>query len=206
MKHITSILLALAVMSVLPCKAGTGNNPTQFITDPVKRAMLTSLEDIDSARILMMNYTADYRLDEMLQGNVATLDSFNKILVKLLYDVQPTQPKQMTFSTGCSSFAAQLKDSGQYLMGRNLDICHKVGDQEIPTTALVLFTAPKNGKKSINFVDPYWFGLTKGFYNDGKTDISSLVFAPYMICDGMNEDGLAISVLYLDGKAVQFLC
>jgi len=202
MKHIFSLLWAVVVMSILPCKAGSaGTNPSQFITDLQKRAMLSSLEDLDSSRVMLMTYTADYRLDEMLQANVASLDSFNKTLVKLLYDVQPTQPEQVTFSTGCSAYAAQLKDSGQYLMGRNLDICHKVGDQEVPTTALVLFTAPEHGKKSINFVDPYWFGLTKGFYSDSTTDISALMFAPYLICDGMNEDGLAISVLYLDGSA-----
>lgn len=201
MKHLISFLLALVALSVLPCK-GENTKPSQYITDPQKLAMLNSLEDLDSARVMLMNYTVDYRLDDMLKANVASLDSFNKALVRLLYDVQPSQAKKLTFSTGCSAYAAQLKDSGQYLMGRNLDICHKVGDQEVPTTALVLFTNPKHGKKSINFVDPYWLGLTKGFYSNG-TDISTLMFAPYLICDGMNEDGLAISVLYLDGSAVE---
>ncbi len=206
MKHLISLFLAWIVLSTLPCQGAshdTYTHSSKFVTEAQKRAMLNSLADLDSSRILLMNYTVDYRLEDMLQANVASLDSFNKTLVKLLYDVQPTQPKQLTFSTGCSAFAAQLKDSGQFLMGRNMDICHKVGEQEVPTTALVLYTAPEHGKKSINFVDPYWLGLTKGFYSDSTIDLSSLMFAPYMICDGMNEDGLAISVLYLDGSAVE---
>jgi len=51
----------------------------------------------------------------------------------------------------------------------------------------------------LGFVDAYWLGLLKGFYDDGTTDISTLMLAPYLIVDGMNEDGLALSTLALDG-------
>ena len=40
----------------------------------------------------------------------------------------------------------------------------------------------------------------KGFYTDGESDLSMLMAAPYLLLDGINEDGFAISVLKLDGK------
>ena len=38
-----------------------------------------------------------------------------------------------------------------------------------------------------------------GFYTDGDTDLSMLMALPYLLLDGINEDGFAISVLKLDG-------
>jgi len=73
----------------------------------------------------------------------------------------------------------------------------------VPATAMFVRTAPAGGKKSISMVDAYWLGFHKGFYNDGKTDLSMLIAAPYQILDGMNEDGFAVCVLHLDGKATR---
>jgi len=205
MKYPHFFLLALIALSFLPCygEIQVTANPSQYITNPQKRAMLTSLESLDSDRFYLMNYTMDYRLDEVLQANAANMDSVNRLLEKLLYDIQPTHPKSLQFSTGCSAYAAQLKDSLHWLMGRNYDFCHMEGQTEAAATAMVLFTAPEGGRKSINFVDAYWLGFHKGFYTDDTTDISTLMLAPYMICDGMNEDGLAISVLHLDGSPTE---
>jgi len=205
MKH-RFFTMALVALTVLPSKAEitmSVNNPSQFITDAQKRAMITSLQELDKDRFYLMNYTTDYRLDEVLQANAASMDSVNKVLEKLLYDIQPVHPHSLQFNTGCSAFAATLKDSTQYLLGRNYDFCHMEDSIEAAATAIVLFTAPDEGKKSVSFVDAYWLEFHKGFYTDGTTDISSLIFAPYMIMDGINEDGLALSVLHLDGSPTE---
>ncbi len=203
MKHFHFFTTVLVALFILPCKVQSVtpvNNPSQFVTDAQKRTMLTSLESLDSDRFYLMNYTIDYRLDEVLQANATSMDSVNHLLEKLLYDVQPPKSQTLQFNTGCSAYAATLKDSAQFLMGRNYDFCHMEGETEAAATAMVLFTAPEGGKKSISFVDAYWLGFHKGFYADDTTDISRLMFAPYLFCDGMNEDGLAITVLHLDGS------
>jgi len=202
-----TLLVALIAMSLTPCHAESFStakaNPSRFVTDSAKRAMITSLEELDRNRFYLMNYTVDYQLDQVLQANAASQDSVDRLLQRLLYDVSPRHAESLQFGTGCSAYAATLYDSAQYLMGRNYDFCHMEGKKEAPATAIVLFTAPEGGKKSINFVDAYWLGFHSGFYNDDTTDISALMFAPYLILDGMNEDGLAIGVLHLDGKPTE---
>ena len=44
-----------------------------------------------------------------------------------------------------------------------------------------------------------WIGYTAGTLNDGTTDLSMAAFFPYLLMDGMNEKGLAMSVLKLRG-------
>lgn len=160
--------------------------------------MITSLTDLDGGRIYTMNYTMDYKLAEAVAAESTNSNEFGQCMGKLLYDA-PT-PASLSFGIGCSTYAAKLSGSGQYLMGRNYDYCHMVGGKELETAVIVVFTSPENGKKTVGFVDAYWLGLHKGFYNDGTTDISTLMMAPYLIVDGMNEDGLAFSTLALDGQ------
>ena len=87
-------------------------------------------------------------------------------------------------------------------MGRNFDFCHvdQNTKKEVPISAIVLHTAPAGCKKSIGIIDSYWLGLTKGFYTDDKSDLSILMALPYVMMDGMNEDGFAIGVLHLGGE------
>lgn len=197
---IISACLALAVSASCSKnndQPASTNNPSKYITDPAKRAMITSLTDLDGGRIYTMNYTLDYKLKEAVASGVTNSTTFGICMSNLLYDV--TSAPKLSFGVGCSSYAAKLSPNGQYVMGRNYDYCHKVGESELATALLVVFTAPEGGKKTVGFVDAYWLGLHKGFYNDGTTDLSSLMMAPYLIVDGMNEDGLAFSTLALDG-------
>jgi len=136
-------------------------------------------------------------LQAAIDASTTDINSFSKCVSSLLYDVKSST--KLTFGTGCSAFAATLSGSGEYLMGRNCDYCHVEGGKEVATALIVVFTSPKDGKKSVGFVDAYFIGLHKGFYTDGVSDLSTLMFAPYLIVDGMNEDGLAFSTLALDG-------
>lgn len=67
-------------------------------------------------------------------------------------------------------------------------------------TAVMVRTAPKDGYRSIGMADAGWVGYDIGSLSDGKSDLSAAVAMPYLIMDGMNEKGLAVSVLKLDGK------
>ena len=180
----------------------TSQNPSVCITDSAKYAMIHSLRTLDEDRLLEMDYTLDYKIDEMIENGVSSFDELQLFIASLL-DVMPEQVPTLGIDAGCSAYAAEDANTGERLMGRNYDFCHVENGEEVPITAIMVRTAPTNGKRSINMVDSYWMGFPKGFYNDGTTDISPLMGAPYSVLDGMNEDGLAVGILHLLGNPTQ---
>lgn len=181
----------------------TTDNPHVFITNAEKVKIITTLQELDPERMYVMDYTADYKLDELIEYGVESTDQMMEFLSEQIFDVAPSNVSVPTPSTGCSAYAATGVESGDFLYGRNYDYCHVEDGVEVPATAMFVRTAPTGGKKAISMVDAYWLGFHKGFYNDGKTDLSMLIAAPYEMLDGMNEDGFAVCVLHLDGKATR---
>lgn len=183
----------------------TTNNPHAAVTDKAKVAMLTSLKDLDgTGRILEVNYTLDYKLDAALEAEIKDGAAVLDFLNQNLFDVKIPMPAAGGINAGCSAFAATELATGDYLMGRNYDYCHKKNGVEEPLTALVVKTGfdgkNQSQKKVVGVCDTYWLGYKKGFYNDGVSDLSALMGAPFYLMDGINEDGLAIGVLHLGGK------
>jgi len=179
------------------------DNPHAYITDDEKVRNVTTLQELDPERFYLMDYTADYKLDDLIEYGVESTEQMMAFLSEKIFDVAPAGLSVPTPSSGCSAYAATCAGSGDFLYGRNYDYCHVENGVEVPATAMFVRTAPKGGKKSISMVDAYWLGFHKGFYNDGKTDLSMLIAAPYEMLDGMNEDGFAVCVLHLDGKATR---
>lgn len=178
----------------------TSKNPAEYVNEE-KQKMLKSMVSIDSrGRFYEIDYTADYKLDEMLKAEVSVHEELQKFVTTQLMDRVPEKGVFNSFDSGCSAFATTNPKTGDKLMGRNYDFCHVEDGVEVPITAIAVKTAPKNGKRSICFVDSYWLGYKYGFYNDGKTDLSFLMAAPYIFMDGINEDGLAVGVLHLKGN------
>lgn len=180
-----------------------GYNPAKYITDKSKLDMLYSLKDLEGkqGRVYEMNYTADYKLEDALQAQFTSLAGLQGFVAENLYDVRTSNYHKMSIDAGCSAFAATESATGNYVMGRNYDFCHKNAEGgETAIAAIVVKTAPAGGKKSVSVVDGYWIGMNKGFYRDGKTDLSMLMAAPYAFMDGVNEDGFALGVLHLDGN------
>lgn len=178
----------------------TSDNPSAYLTDQAKIDMVHSLKTIDSDRFLELDYTLDYDLDDMIAYNADSFEKFLQYIGTKMFDVTPSTSIIPSPSSGCSAFATEDPANGDKYMGRNYDYCHVENGEETPITALLVKTAPKNGKKSISMVDTYWMGYKKGFYTDGKSDLSMLMGAPYSLLDGMNEDGLAVGVLHLLGN------
>ncbi|MGM9768535.1 MAG: linear amide C-N hydrolase [Candidatus Cryptobacteroides sp.] len=179
------------------------SNPAGLIEDPEKLAMLYSLTDleVDKGRIYEMTYTVDYKLDEALNAGIVGTNSLQQFAMTHLMDRKSPKPLSMRYDAGCSAFACTDKDSKDFLMGRNFDFNHKNEKGErIMIPAIVVHTAPAGGKKSVSFVDGQFVFLNSGFYTDGDTDLSILMALPYLLLDGINEDGFAISVLKLDGN------
>ena len=120
------------------------------------------------------------------------------------YDTEPVTAKLMAgyglADAGCSVFAAVNTD-GHPLTCRNYDYRHRENNTgDITGLNVVVRCAPKGKYRSIGVADGFWLDRTggsffKGVLDDGKTDISPAVMLPFICMDGMNEKGLAVSIL-----------
>ena len=209
----TTLTCVLLSTSVTTACSDDDNTPTKktptpttngasMISDPAKLDMIYSLVDLegDKGRIYEMNYTVDYKLDDAINFGIDGQVKLQQFVGAYLMDAKG-KSMSLAYDAGCSAFAAPDKSTGNYLMGRNFDFNHWGKDSKrIDIPVIVVHTAPKGGKKSVSFVDGYFVFYKKGFYTDGESDLSMLMAAPYLLLDGINEDGFAISVLKLDGK------
>lgn len=178
------------------------SNPAGLINDPAKLEMIHSLVDLEGnkGRLYEMTYTVDYKLEDALNAGIVGTNTLIQFVMGNLMDGKSSKAPSLNYDAGCSAFACKDKDSEDFLMGRNFDFNHKDENGErVMIPAIVVHTAPKGGKKSVSFVDGQFVKYKSGFYTDGDTDLSMLMALPYLLLDGINEDGFAISVLKLDG-------
>ena len=172
-----------------------------YITDESKLAMINSLKNIDGqGRLYEVNYTVDYKLDEVIAKDCKGLNGLFNTIAELLFDQMPKNPVNVKFGAGCSAFAVPEAEGIDFLMGRNYDFRHSDETGYKPIAAILVRTAPKDGKKSISLVDGYNLGFGQGFYETPNVDMSLLMGLPYALLDGINEDGFSIGVLALREK------
>ncbi len=128
---------------------------------------LGSLEQIDPFPLYTMVYEADY----------------SQAGVDVLLDEEGAQ------SWACSLFAA-MGEPGGMLFGRNFDWDF--------SPALLLFTDPPDGYASVSMVDIAYLGYGEerafGLTDLPLSELTSLLDAPYLPFDGMNEAGLAVGM------------
>ena len=198
---VCSILMAMTMSSCESTSTET-QNPSAYITDSEKLAMLHSMKDLDgTGRLYEINYTADYMLDKVLAAGITKSNDLFNYVAYLLFDNKPNESANVSYGAGCSAFAVPDPKSKDFLMGRNYDYRHSNNTGYVATSAILVHTAPEGGKKSISMVDGLnliYYG--QGFYTDGNTDLSLLMGLPYAALDGINEDGFAIGVLALTEK------
>lgn len=201
------VAMAMAMATAAAsCAGGTSastENKASFITDAGKLEMIHSMKDLDgNGRLYEIDYNQDYMLDSVMQPGITEQTGLFRHIASLLFDNLPAENTEVKYGAGCSAFAAQEAEGKGFLMGRNYDFRHFTPDNKsyLPTSAILVRTAPEGGKKSISMVDGLNLGFGQGFYNDGKTDLSMLMALPYAALDGINEDGFAIGVLALNEK------
>ena len=203
---VCSILMAMTMSSCESTSTET-QNPSAYITDSEKLAMLHSMKDLDgTGRLYEINYTADYMLDKVLAAGITKSNDLFNYVAYLLFDNKPNESANVSYGAGCSAFAVPDPKSKDFLMGRNYDYRHSNNTGYVATSAILVHTAPEGGKKSISMVDGLnliYYG--QGFYTDGNTDLSLLMGLPYAALDGINEDGFAIGILALKEKQTEQL-
>ena len=158
----------------------TGLNSGQIET-------LETFRKIPGAPAYIMEYLADYHFDEYLKVGGSPWN--------FLFGNSPEISNNVKIT--CSSFSTSTPD-GDALHCYNQDY---YADQV--RHALVLFTNPEGGYKSISQIRSD-FTTSWDFYENPENNLfrDSVLAAPYNPFDGMNEFGLCVSPMYVDSDLV----
>jgi len=179
-----TILLIVAILSSI-----IGGNPARMARDKEQTSTLETLKDVSGdGQLYSMMYMADYKLQDFIDANLESQGSVKVAAAKILFGMGQTKPNSEPVNPACSAFQAVTPD-GDVIYGRNFDYRFKDG------ASIMMRTAPKGAYKSISMVSMSFVGYEGKQFKDGKTDLSMLLASPLMQMDGMNEKGLAVSVL-----------
>lgn len=188
------VAVALSALSICSSLCYASDNPAHYLKTEEQKASAASIEKLGDKGLYKMEYSADYRLDEVLKSGSRTSDDLLKFLLAELLGVENSQAALPSF--GCSAFAVRTKSSDR-IFGRNFD--YNQFDAGVEGNAAVLMRVrPKEGYSSVGMVPGAFAGFGTDSLCDGETDISNTALFPFLIMDGMNEAGLAVSVLWLD--------
>ena len=183
---------------VLAMLAGTyvwlfAGNPAVMLKDRRQVRTVESLTALDPGRLYRLDYRADYRLQDFVEADLASKEAVQGGVASMLLDVPVVSAKdRLPLQVACSAFQA-VTPEGDVIYGRNFDYPFDDG------SAIVMRTRPRGAYRSLSLVSMDHVGLSGSQLSDGATDLSMLVAAPYAMMDGMNEKGLAVSVLALTG-------
>ena len=155
-------------------------------------------------------YLSDIRQIEAVESITRVDDNGYLYHMNVGYDYYDLpEAFRQVIDAGCSTFVTKNLD-GEVLFCRNYDYSHfPNNDRSLPRTGINVIIEGKNPKaryKSLGVSDAYWLDYKDGSYfkgmaDDGKTDLSAFVLCPMICMDGMNEKGLALSILALAVKA-----
>jgi hypothetical protein len=136
---------------------------------------LASLSQLSDYPLYILHYQGDYGFGEFLETGVSPVAMGYDLPLAIFTGVGP--------AWACTGFAA-LNPAGDILLGRNFDW--------LQHPALLLFTSPREGYASVSMVDLHYLGV------EGQVEANeqrNLLRAPYLPFDGMNERGLAVSMM-----------
>ena len=180
--------------------------PAQLLRNRAQVRTVRSLTELEEGRLFRLDYKADYRLQDFMDADLDSKEAVQGGVAQMLLDFSSLPAGslsahgpsvvlgagKMSFRPACSAFQAVTPD-GEVIYGRNFDYDFDEG------SAIVMRTRPRKGYRSVSLVSMDHVGLSGPQLSDGETDLSMLVAAPYAMMDGVNERGLAVSVLALTG-------
>lgn len=137
----------------------------------------------DKGRLYSVEYTGNYE---------------SELLKFVINCIKPVK------EAGCTVMAVENPE-GDKITLRNYDLAHP--DKEGNPTGLnvCVYCNPQNGYGSLAMADMAWASFAglpyyEGAFDEGILKKSLLALAPYMCMDGMNTEGLCVSILALDIK------
>ena len=185
-----AIMRLLTWIMVFAVLAG---QPAQLLRTRQQARTVKSLTELEEGRFFRLDYKADYRLQDFIEADLASKEAVQGGVAQMLLDFSSMPAGSLAaLRPACSAFQAVTPD-GEVIYGRNFDYDFDDG------SAIVMRTRPRGAYRSMSLVSMDHVGLSGAQLSDGETDLSMLVAAPYAMMDGMNEKGLAVSVLALTG-------
>jgi hypothetical protein len=162
------VFLLILILALTLLLRGSSPEPRADLSN--EQRTLASFEKVDDFPLYVMTYYGDYGFDDYLKEGEGTLENTSL----------STAPQW-----GCTTFSTSSPDS-DYLLGRNFDWYDH--------PALLLFTDPPEANASVTMVDLHYLEFLK---DEPPSDqaLQNLFTAPYWSFDGMNEYGLAVSIM-----------
>lgn len=137
-----------------------------------------------------MDYSGDYGLEDFLVqgGGNSDMAVADFVIDRLFHGL--VNPNLQGTSFGCSTLSVSSPE-GARIFGRNFDwgAC----------TTLIVQTQPKNGYASVSTVNMDFLNLGLNLSERAFVRLMSAA-APYAPMDGMNEEGLCVAVLMIEGR------
>ena len=158
MKQTRYMFPLLAIILLLVAASTIECDQPPEITEPQSvEPVFTGFRQVDNYPPYVVHYNGDHGFSEYLATGETPLTGG-------------------FYRPGCTVFTAS--GGGETLMGRNFDF---------PSNpALLLYTDPPDGYASVFMVDLGYFGYSLGSLPQ-EGDLDSLLTAPYLPFDGMNE-------------------
>ncbi len=146
---------------------------------------LSTLKKVDDYPIYTMTYTGDYGFDDFLKTGASSDKDIEKFIAERL--LKGLNLNLRAAGGGGTAFTAQ-DEEGRRIYARSFDLSY--------APSLLLFTDPEEGYASVSTVNLTYAGYTKDKLPGGFSPDSFMALAaPYLPFDGMNEKGLAVSLL-----------
>lgn len=188
---LTALLAALTLVFALGSCANSSNNNNESELQATK----VSIDSIDG--VYYFDYEGDYKLEDCISANLKTeadLLAYLQTFVPTLLGGtgSPISLKLDYKGFGCCSIAASnAGPAGGKIYGRNFDYPNN--------SAMIVHTKPAKGYESVSTCYPFFVTKAESWAPENeqaKTIVGiSSIFAPL---DGMNTEGLYISILQLD--------
>lgn len=154
---------------------------------------LLSVKEKGDTGIYDVKYSADYKLDELLEaGGASTEEQLVQYIIKTMLKGLPIEVPYEIPNLACSTFYAETPEKG-YIFGRNLD--------NQTTDLAVIRTNPKGAYSSVSVVNLSFLGYNESYTPDKLLDRINTLATAYFPLDGVNEKGLAVGVLQLQAPA-----
>lgn len=157
-----------------------------------KMATISSIKKIEKG-FYEMNVKYDYKLENLVKANIKNDLEFEiwlkKNIFRIMFDTSPHVTIE-PIEKHCTSFA--MEENEEIYCAHNEDLNDG--------TIILLRTNPRNGYRSIGLTISSMFGINNT-KRSLKFTLLSLV-SPFLTLDGMNEKGLSISTLSVEGRGL----
>lgn len=176
-KVVLTVVLAVILIAAGAVWATFGNLITTLL----------SVERVGETQLFTMEFDGDYGFDTFMETGASSDGELVQFVVKELTHGLPIEFELPDL--GCTTYVATTEE-GEHLFGRNFDMYY--------SPVMLTKTTPDNGYKSLTMVNLAYIGYDETYL---PVDLGSSILtlcAPYAPMDGMNEKGLAVSVMLID--------